>query len=295
MLFHSVAVLAWQRYETETELIVNTVIVETTTIWRHPQWFPPSSTFTTLARPSSATQPPAPPSSAAVEESSVAQTSFITSSVSTEQSIVAQHTDAPTSTYVEPAATSTGAIDPAWSGASFEKAVLNSTNTWRSQHDAAPLVWNDTLASFAKNHSGACIWEHTKDLIYGENLALGYQSAASAIDAWGNEEKDYSYSNAVFTESTGHFTQLVWKHTAQVGCGAVDCSNDGENGAKGWFFTCEYFPPGNYRGEFTINVVQSSDGGALSVGKRSEAVKAVAGRKTRALSLAGLVGAYWMH
>lgn len=119
-------------------------------------------------------------------------------------------------------------------------------------------------------------------------MALNYASAGSAIDGWGNEEKDYSYSDAVFSETTGHFTQLVWKATTQVGCGAFNCPD-------GWYFTCEYYPPGNVPGAFTSNVVQSPDGGALSVGKRSAAVKPVASLRTRALSLAGLVGAYWVH
>lgn len=58
-----------------------------------------------------------------------------------------------------------------------------------------------------------------------------------------------------YTEETGHFTQLVWRETTQVGCAAFDCGynadtdTDGEGGrprrAKGWYVVCEYSPGGN--------------------------------------------------
>ena len=58
-----------------------------------------------------------------------------------------------------------------------------------------------------------------------------------------------------YTEETGHFTQLVWRDTTDVGCAAVDCGynadsdSDGEGGrprrAKGWYVVCEYSPGGN--------------------------------------------------
>lgn len=56
-----------------------------------------------------------------------------------------------------------------------------------------------------------------------------------------------------FTEATGHFTQLVWKSTRQVGCARVDCGynpNDDNNStrAKGWYVVCEYTPAGNVVG-----------------------------------------------
>lgn len=93
--------------------------------------------------------------------------------------------------------------------------------------------------------------------------------------------RDYDFSKPTgFTEETGHFTQLVWKATRQVGCAAVDCgySKDGDRGAKdasgryryaqGWYVVCEYMPPGNVMGAaqapggenglFMVNVQPSS-------------------------------------
>jgi len=78
---------------------------------------------------------------------------------------------------------------------------------------------------------------------YGENIAEGFASATDLVDAWGNEVALYSYPDAAFSEATGHFTQLVWKVTNQVGCGRAFCSN-------GWLVFCEYMPWGNVAGAF---------------------------------------------
>lgn len=59
---------------------------------------------------------------------------------------------------------------------------------------------------------------------YGENLAYGYQNVSAAVIAWGDEGDMYNFGKPTgFTEETGHFTQLVWKATTQVGCAAVNC------------------------------------------------------------------------
>lgn len=125
------------------------------------------------------------------------------------------------------------------SGSDLESQVLRTTNSYRSQHGAAPLTWNDTLADYANSHVSSCIFQHTHGP-YGENLASGYSSIQAAIDAWGNESKDYDFANGAFAMSTGHFTQLVWKATTSVGCGKAECNKPG---TPGTFLVCEYYPP----------------------------------------------------
>ena len=144
-------------------------------------------------------------------------------------------------------ATATGA-SPEWtSDSTFQSAILNSTNTYRKQHNATALAWNDTLADYATQHVTACNFAHTGGP-YGENLAEGYQNATAAVEGWGNEGEEYNFQNGGFSEKTGHFSQLVWKNTTTTGCGRQDC------GAKGWLLFCEYWPPGNIGGEYQQDV-----------------------------------------
>lgn len=46
----------------------------------------------------------------------------------------------------------------------------------------------------------------------------------------------------------GHFTQIVWKSTASVGCYSADCTASGLSGVGGgvtpFFTVCNYAPPG---------------------------------------------------
>ena len=61
---------------------------------------------------------------------------------------------------------------------------------------------------------------------------------------WYDEIKDYSYSKATFIPGTGHFTQVVWKDSKEVGFGVAQAS-DGS-----FYAVANYFPAGNWSGEF---------------------------------------------
>lgn len=76
--------------------------------------------------------------------------------------------------------------------------------------------------------------------MFGENMAGRTLSWTQTIEAWYNEEKKYSYQTPGFNSNTGHFTQLVWKRTTQVGCALSYCDN-----IKGNIYVCEYEPRGN--------------------------------------------------
>ena len=113
----------------------------------------------------------------------------------------------------------------------FRDAVLNSTNLFRNEHNASSLAWNDSLTDFGDDYVDGCQWKHSGGP-YGENLAQGYEDVSRAVDGWGNERKDYDFNAGQFGETTGHFTQLVWKGTNTVGCGRKFCN--GENDVQGW-------------------------------------------------------------
>ena len=144
----------------------------------------------------------------------------------------------------------------------FRDTILNSTNAYRAQHNSSALAWNTSLATIASMWSSKCKWSHSGGPT-GENLAEGYANVTGAVDAWGNEQARYNYKDPGFSESTGHFTQLVWGNTTSVGCAATDCN--GKNNLDGLFLVCEYWPPGNVveSGQFQANVqppVKSSQG-----------------------------------
>jgi len=93
---------------------------------------------------------------------------------------------------------------------------------------------------------------------YGENLAAGYPNVSTSIGAWADESQYYDFDIPTgFSEKTGHFTQLVWKSTTEIGCGVTNCppiedsggDGDQENAAQGWYVVCEYYPPGNVVGD----------------------------------------------
>ncbi|KAL8690536.1 MAG: hypothetical protein Q9218_004034 [Villophora microphyllina] len=140
---------------------------------------------------------------------------------------------------------------------SFRTSCLNSTNTFRRQHNATTLTWNTTLAITASSLATRCEFEHSGGPA-GENIAAGYQNVTAAIDGWGNERAKYNFGKGGFGENTGHFTQLVWKATSTVGCARKECEK------IGWFVVCEYWPPGNVQGAYKEQVQKQN-------GKRNEA------------------------
>ncbi|RSL39895.1 hypothetical protein CEP53_013733 [Fusarium sp. AF-6] len=150
--------------------------------------------------------------------------------------------------------------EPEWkTDKTFTSAILNSTNFYRAEHNASELSWNDTLETFATDYLDSnddCKFEHSEGP-YGENLAIGYLNVTASVEAWGDERDDYNFKKGAFSKKTGHFTQLVWKDTTDVGCGRKLC------GERGWYLVCEYWPRGNVIGQFTDQVYKQEGNSAV--------------------------------
>uniref|UniRef100_A0A0P4WH71 SCP domain-containing protein n=1 Tax=Scylla olivacea TaxID=85551 RepID=A0A0P4WH71_SCYOL len=171
---------------------------------------------------------------------------------------------------------------------SDKQAILESHNTYRAkvargeegqglpgpQYSAADmqqLSWNEELAQVAQAWASACPDYHdchdcrkvlSRDYYVGQNIFYEWSSTNAgsvwdtAVRLWYEEVKYvpnyltkrfYSMDHAVI----GHYTQLVWAETREVGCGAAyhDCIKVFKG--KSWklkckIYVCNYGPTGNF-------------------------------------------------
>lgn len=140
-----------------------------------------------------------------------------------------------TSTQASPSSTSTMSAS-----SGFEEDILNAHNEKRALHGIQSLEWNETLVEYAADYAVSSFSCDNVTLVhsngpYGENLAAGYSGGYDPVDAWYDEIELYDFNNPGFNKSTGHFTQLVWKSTSQVGCAKVTCDNSWSQ-----YTICEY-------------------------------------------------------
>lgn len=136
--------------------------------------------------------------------------------------------------------------------------ALDFHNQVRNDVGAPPLSWSAELSEYAQEWADflakkGCELEHRSSLgrnpkNYGENLYGGRGGVRTALDAskaWYSEIKDFK--NVVLNSSnwynTGHYSQMVWRNTSQVGIGSAKCPN----GA--YIIVANYNPPGNYMGQ----------------------------------------------
>jgi hypothetical protein len=135
--------------------------------------------------------------------------------------------------------------------ASSTAELLAAHNAYRENLGLPPLRWSDQLAANAQQwadhlaETGA--FEHSGP---GQNLAMaaaGSESLTQLVDLWGSEQADFTdgYFPDISTTGNwidvGHYSQMVWKATTQVGCGFAE-----SNGRD--ILVCDYNPPGNVMG-----------------------------------------------
>jgi hypothetical protein len=131
-------------------------------------------------------------------------------------------------------------------------ALLAAHNEYRTGIGLPPLQWSASLAARAQGWA-----EHiavTGQLVHsgaGQNLAWGTAGGFSLTDLvalWGHERGNFT--DGIFPEisstgnwaDAGHYSQLVWAATRQVGCGLA-------KGGGRDILVCDYDPPGNVAGE----------------------------------------------
>jgi uncharacterized protein YkwD len=132
-------------------------------------------------------------------------------------------------------------------------------NRYREKHCAKPLTWSPQLAADAQKWADTlkakgCMFGHSGSK-HGENLAAGTSGAMppeEVVRMWYDEVKIYDFKKPTgFSMETGHFTQVVWTDTTQVGCGMSQCK-----GMDIW--VCQYEKPGNWEGQYRQKVLPTS-------------------------------------
>ena len=120
----------------------------------------------------------------------------------------------------------------------------------RKEVGTPPLTWSNDLAAFAQqwaNHLASIgKMVHRPNNKYGENLFMGsgnYTPLDASVN-WYNEKNGYKYRKIDNDLSAGHYTQMIWYNTTQVGVGVAIAANGDI------YVVANYSPPGNYVGEY---------------------------------------------
>jgi pathogenesis-related protein 1 len=121
-------------------------------------------------------------------------------------------------------------------------------NAVRARVGMAPLAWSDRLAAGSQDWADTLLarkqFVHRPRSTYGENLfeVIGATaSSAEVVNTWAGESRNYDYSSNRCRGVCGHYTQLVWSDTREVGCAVAR-----GGGREVW--VCNYDPPGNWAG-----------------------------------------------
>lgn len=140
----------------------------------------------------------------------------------------------------------------------LRRAMLDIHNAARADVGVPPLTWNDALAEDAARY--AAVLAQTREFKHsaeprgasseGENLFMGSRGAyryEEMARLWADERRMYrpgavpDISTTGRWQDTGHYAQMVWRRTTQIGCAIASSSSDD-------YLVCRYTPPGNVWG-----------------------------------------------
>ncbi|XP_064641441.1 uncharacterized protein LOC135496195 [Lineus longissimus] len=146
-----------------------------------------------------------------------------------------------------------------FSQSTFKSEIVNEHNDKRKGEPARNMKmmkWSDKLAGYGQAWANKCRFAHGQpseakgEGPIGQNLYASWGRGVthvgkSAVKAWFGEKNDYHFSSMKCNpgKMCGHYTQVVWAKSTEVGCGYKHCP-DGMD-----IVVCNYQPAGNYIGE----------------------------------------------
>jgi len=147
-----------------------------------------------------------------------------------------------------------------------QRALVAAHNRWRAEVGVPDVRWSADLGSAARQwaqhlaNTNACNMRHaSRDVLgdSGENLywasAIRWSGGrrevqdvapAKVVDSWGSEIRDYDASGnrCAPGKACGHYTQVVWRDSREIGCAKAQCED------KSQVWVCRYQPAGNIVG-----------------------------------------------
>ncbi|XP_041371178.1 Golgi-associated plant pathogenesis-related protein 1-like [Gigantopelta aegis] len=154
--------------------------------------------------------------------------------------------------------------------------VLKAHNQYRALHQVPPLSHDKHLSAHAQKWANrlasADLFEHSdcrfNGKTVGENIAMKWSSrpveysGQEVTNEWYNEIQKYRFGNQ-HQPGCGHFTQVVWKGSKEMGVGMA-------RDQKGNIIVvANYYPAGNMLGDFASNVFPPK-GGSTVITKQSD-------------------------
>ncbi|CAK7273143.1 hypothetical protein SEPCBS119000_005493 [Sporothrix epigloea] len=268
----------------------STTSIEVTTSSSIPPPPAPTTTWTTSSPP----PPPPPVTTSSVPVEAVTTTAAVTSKPVAAAPAVESSSPAAQATTATASSSDVGTSQAGSSQAGSSKATSSEPtdfastavyhhNLHRSNHSAPAVSWNTDLASYAATVAASCVFAHnlkpgSSTGSYGQNIAVYGASgdvastnpsgvvAQAVTDMWYNgevwqfPEDGYGESNPDMSnfEAWGHFSQVVWAATTEIGCASQYCAPGTiYSGMGSWFTVCDYRSQGNMGGEYGSNVLPS--------------------------------------
>lgn len=140
--------------------------------------------------------------------------------------------------------------------------LLDLHNAARREVGVPPLVWSSALADQARTWGQSLLaserFEHdSRRGFMGENLWSGWghpYPLERMVADWTDERA--AYVHGIYPDVrrpgdvtvVGHYTQMVWRDTTDVGCALVEGRGQRDRRNR-QILVCRYSPPGNVRGQ----------------------------------------------